>query len=993
MEQNPSLLAFNRGVVSPLALGRIDVKRLAMSAEIQTNFIPLTLGPMSLRPGTQMITATNGGAKARYLPFVFSLSDTALVELTDMAMRVVVNDQVVSRVAVSTFVTNGSFATSLAGWTNSSDAGGSAAQVAGPYAMLTGDGVNGGAISQQLATTTSAGLPHGLRFTLARGECYLRIGSAVGLDDYIGETLIGTGTHSLQVTPTGDIFIELKNREPYPMLVKSVEVEGAGPMMLPSIWPVAALGTLRHDQSADVLFCANSGYRQQRIERRGVHSWSLVDFVCDDGPFLVQNVKSTTLSSSALTGTTVLTASVPLFKATHQGALFRVTSVGQNTIATLSSADTYTSPVEVTGLTALRGLNITLASLTGSTCTVTLQRSVGAIGAWTDVASYTTDQTIAYNDALDNQIIYYRLGIKPGGYAAGKTVICRMDYAQGATTGIARVTGFLSPTQVQAVVLKPFGGAVSAPSSTTAVMGAGSITSAVSVVGTGAERTLSVAITGLTGTGDTLTLTKSTSLAGPWTVVAPYTVDTTTTVVDAGSGTVFYRLEMTTFVLGGEAITLSAPGTTTTTSKMWNEGAWSGAQGWPSAVVLHESRLWWAGKDKQWGSISDTYSSNDDTFVGDAGPISRSIGAGPLDSVNWLLSDSQLIIGAQLAELAARSDSLGSPITPTNFNIKQGTSQGSAPLQAVRIDNNIIFVNRSGSRVFSLAADVYTSRYSANDLTVLSPSVCQPSVVALTSQRNLDTRLHFVLSDGTVALLVFNEAEDVKCWVKYTTNGVVVNAVVLPSPSGSVEDAVYYTIARTVGSVTTHYLEKWALQSECVGSALNKQADCAVVYANVAATNVLTGLNHLNGSNVVCWADGIDQGAFAVAGGSITLPSAVTNAVVGLGYQAQFKSAKLADQGAALTQKKRVDHIGLVLANTHYQGLQYGQNFDVMDDMPLKEQELLTPANTVWAAYEDTSFELDGTYDSDARLCLQANAPRPCTVVAVRMDLSIHEKG
>ena len=82
------LLAFNRGVVSPLALGRVDIKRVAMSAEEQCNWMPRTLGPMSLRPGLGYLGNTKNNAAARFLPFVFSTDDVALVELTHNTMKV-----------------------------------------------------------------------------------------------------------------------------------------------------------------------------------------------------------------------------------------------------------------------------------------------------------------------------------------------------------------------------------------------------------------------------------------------------------------------------------------------------------------------------------------------------------------------------------------------------------------------------------------------------------------------------------------------------------------------------------------------------------------------------------------------------------------------------------------------------------------------------------------------------------------------------------------
>ena len=42
--ENAALATFNRGLVDPRALGRVDLKRVAMAAETQTNWIPRSMG-------------------------------------------------------------------------------------------------------------------------------------------------------------------------------------------------------------------------------------------------------------------------------------------------------------------------------------------------------------------------------------------------------------------------------------------------------------------------------------------------------------------------------------------------------------------------------------------------------------------------------------------------------------------------------------------------------------------------------------------------------------------------------------------------------------------------------------------------------------------------------------------------------------------------------------------------------------------------------------
>lgn len=172
----------------------------------------------------------------------------------------------------------------------------------------------------------------------------------------------------------------------------------------------------------------------------------------------------------------------------------------------------------------------------------------------------------------------------------------------------------------------------------------------------------------------------------------------------------------------------------------------------------------------------------------------------------------------------------------------------------------------------------------------------------------------------------------------------------------------------------------------------SKQLD-SFRFARVSDT--LSGLNHIEGKTVVVWADGKDIGSRTVSGGSIALGSAYSTVVAGLGYKAPYKSSKLAyaaGMGTALAQRKRVDHLALIMRNTHYRGLTYGPDFDNQDDLPAEEFVNPTDTNTVWESYDRDSFEFDGSWDTDSRICLVAAAPRPVTVLAAIVSLTTHDK-
>src|SRR3546814_14008189 len=87
---------------------------MALSAETQTNWMPRALGSMMLRPGLEYIDSTKGDLLAKHIPFVKrTVSDMALIELTDSVMRVRIDDDVITRVSVSTAVSNRTFDTDL----------------------------------------------------------------------------------------------------------------------------------------------------------------------------------------------------------------------------------------------------------------------------------------------------------------------------------------------------------------------------------------------------------------------------------------------------------------------------------------------------------------------------------------------------------------------------------------------------------------------------------------------------------------------------------------------------------------------------------------------------------------------------------------------------------------------------------------------------------------------------------------------------------------
>lgn len=873
---NVSIQAFNRGRISPLALARTDIERVALSAETQTNWMPRVLGSMMLRPGFEYIGTTLSSSEAILIPFIFAVDDTALLELSTAYLRVWVDDELVTRPAVTAAVSNGAFDTNLTGWTDEDESGATSAWATGGYMSLSGSGF-ASAIRSQLVTCNEANTQHALRVLINRGPVDIRVGTTSGDDSYVSATL-GTGLHSLAFTPTGNFYIQFRNLNDYASLVDSVSIESSGAVSLPSFWSASDLPYIRWRQVNDVVYLAIRGQIQRKIERRANNSWSWTVYQPDDGPFFSYNQTSISMTPSATTGDITVTASQSYFKSTNVGSLFRLDSIGQLATDSLTAADQWSTYIRVTGVEAGRQFSITISGTW--TATVTLQRSIDGIGAWVDVSTYTANTTTTYNDALDNQVVYYRIGIDVGDYTSG-TAVVTLEFSGGSRTGLFRVTGYTSGTSVTARVLEPLGG--------------------------------------------------------------------------------------------------------TDASTAWAEGEWSDRRGWPTAVELHEGRIWWAGKGKVWASESDEFEAFNDFVTGDAATIRRSIANAASETVHWLMSTQRLNIGTLASTPSVRSSSFDEVVTYNNINIKDAATQGTADIPPVKVDSVIFFVERSGSRIYQLNLDVTYGEYGATDVTTLIPEIGDPGFVRIGVQRQPDTRIHALRSDGTVGILISDQTENVNCWVDIETDGEVEDVAVLP---GTTEDQVYYIVKRTIDGATVRYVEKWAKESECIGGTLNKQLD-----SFITGSGAVTGLDHLEGETVRVWGDGVYVGEFTVASGAVA--ATATSWVAGLPYTADWKSTKLAylsQGGTALTQRKKVDHLSLILANTHLLGLKYGRDFDNLDPLPTVKDGETQDTDVIFAHYDNESVPFAGAYNTDSRLCLRAYSPFPVTVLAAVVGMATSDK-
>jgi hypothetical protein len=895
--------SFAVGVHDTTALPRIDLERMRLAAEVQTNFLAKTSGPGFMRPGLEHINTASGITRLK--DFVFGATDASAMKFANQTLEIITSDVAVTRPTVTAAVTSGTFAAST-GWTLAATDGATSA-VSGGFLNLTAEPRGSSASATQTVAVNEQGTEHALRIVIDRGPVLFRCGSTSGGDEYVSETSLATGTHSLAFTPsTSNFYIQFKSDRRNLKRVDSIVVESAGVMSLPTPWLAADLGKMRFGQSADVVFVACRGYQQRRIERRSARSWSVVLYHPDDGPFTVDRTRRVKLKCSVTEGNGTLTADSAFFTANHVGALFKLFNEGQRMSFILGASGVYTDPIRVTGVTSDTALDRDwYYTITGTwVASIWNQRSFdgpdtgyvdyrnangGAVAARTSNASDVRQQ-----DNDDNAIIHYRLGIKEGDYASGAATV-DIDYDGGGGFGICRVVGYTSATQVSVEVLRPF--------------------------------------------------------------------------------------------------------FNTTYTDRWQEGEWSAAGTYPSAVCFADGRLWWSGEDRLWGSVSDAFESFDEDLEGDAGPVSRSIATGGVNDTQWLLALQRLLIGTEGAIAVAKSSSLDEPITPTNLSIRDSSTTGASAVDPIKIDSRGMFIERDGKAVLELTFDGASAEYSATQLSKLTTDLFSSGVKEVAVQRRPDTRVWLVMNDGSCVCVLYEPGQEVLAFIPIETDGDFESVAVLPAEG---QDRVYFVVNRTINSSTVRYIEKMAMDSETRPATLCKVMDAFKSGTNGPASATVAVGTHLVGETVVVWADGAPvetsqgvRGEYVVDGsGNITLANAVTDWVAGLPYRARYKSARLAyggDGGSALLKKKTIDDIGLIIADYTRHGIRLGQDFDTMYPLPLMVDGSVAAAVVSGVPADAYPFSTGGYWDTDCRACFEISSPY--TMTALGMVLQIQTNG
>lgn len=323
----------------------------------------------------------------------------------------------------------------------------------------------------------------------------------------------------------------------------------------------------------------------------------------------------------------------------------------------------------------------------------------------------------------------------------------------------------------------------------------------------------------------------------------------------------------------------------------WQQGAFSAVNGYPICGALYKNALWMGGTAAEpyrlWKSAIDGF--NDfEPGVFDDSALTRDLVDGATEAVRWLCPGKTMTIGTDGPEWIARPDTDGDTVRVNNLFTDTATNEGSSEVPGLSISGRTVFTDAGRRRLVAISYDIRRADWLPEELSLLAAHILGPGVIETAYQRNPWPIVWCLLEDGTLAGLTYLPEQNVLAWHRHDVGDPIESITVLKVEGGR-REALFLAVRRDGAVHLERMFDRHRPEvGQGIGEARYLQA--AKVYTLGAPATVFSGLDHLDGREVIALVDGFSHPPVTVTGGSVTLNFAGQNVVIGLRYMSRYKT-------------------------------------------------------------------------------------------------------
>jgi hypothetical protein len=415
----------------------------------------------------------------------------------------------------------------------------------------------------------------------------------------------------------------------------------------------------------------------------------------------------------------------------------------------------------------------------------------------------------------------------------------------------------------------------------------------------------------------------------------------------------------------------------------WQEAAFSDYRGHPRTVETHEERLMFGGTAHQPQTVYASVSGDYENFLrgtSDESGLVFTLAGKETNSIQWMVSQKELLIGTAAGEWAIDTGGSDKPLTPTTIKARQQSEYGSEYLPALIVDGVILFVQRKGRKVRELVYSYEQEKFIAADLTLLSEHVTAGGIVQMAYQQNPIPTLWCVTGDGALIALTYARDQQITGWHRHPIDGIVQSVATIYGADPTRDDEVWLIVTRTVGGVAVNYVERFHPE-QWTDKEDGFFVDCGATYEGDLADDI-SGLEYLEGRAVVALADGRVVTGLTVTDGAIHLPFGATKVHVGLAYESRVSPMRLDSDtqiGVYMGRTRRVTELALRLRNSL--GISYENEEKTYLGELRSRTEALDAGVELFTGDKRVDFHGDLSFDS--RIILKQSNPLPFTLQAI----------
>lgn len=734
----------------------------------------------------------------------------------------------------------------------------------------------------------------------------------------------------------------------------------------------ADLREIQYVQINDIMYFAHANYPPRKLSRLADNNWTFAEVAWDFPPQLQRNSTDTTISSSSNQDTVTLTASDPIFKSGHVNTRwdlkwkrltafkeYTINAVGvSNSLDTFGAWDFSTSGIWNATLRLMRIPNEVWKkgpikksfTRSGTTATISHTDHGYQTGDFVHIVSGSPlATTIPYFITVTNDNAYTISVANSGGTSgtaeienlsqmevvreydvnADKNILASGNEADrcGLKIWVSTHTNPIANGQEVQFTLLPSTSALKSSDTYTVKNVSGNTFQIENLNNT----VISVANNGIYA-GETSVIIKSgvvsvslLTLSGLVDGTFTYTLDTKARALLSNSnystgGIVKINSVASNGLTASATVTewLGEDSLNNKKTTLWTEPGFSGQTGYPRSVSMHEQRLCYGGTSTQpntiWCSAIDDFE-NFQTGATAADGLQFTLAASEGNRINWMYSQSQLLIGTSGDEWTIGSADSAQALSATNVQASRQSSYGSKYMRAALVNDVLLFVQRNGRKVRELVYELNKDGWVAPDLTLLAEHITNGEIVDLAYQQQPDAVLWCVRGDGTLIAMTYERDQKVVGWHRHViADDADVESVATIYGNGT-EDEVWMVVKRTVSGSDYRTIERfpllWRTRFDEESSANYRYLDGHVAFASGAVNRSISGLAHLNGKTVTVVQEGSAPVTRTVASGAITVPQAAAG-YLGQSYTSTLRPMKLDadfENGTAQSRKKRIHQI------------------------------------------------------------------------------------